>query len=137
MGTEVTITEAATVLGISDQRVRTLCREQILMARKVGASWLIDEQSLLQYGLSTAHKIAEDHPSHTDKNNRPIVLSFFSGAMGLDIGLVKAGFDVRLACEVDKYCRQTIALNKPDIVLQREVRQSIAGAGWRLGGRPG
>lgn len=23
------------------------------------------------------------------------------------------------------------------LVLQREVRQSIAGAGWRLGGRPG
>ena len=30
---------------------------------------------------------------------------FFSGAMGLDLGIEKAGFEIRLACESDKYCR--------------------------------
>lgn len=53
-------------------------------------------------------------PSLTSK---PIVLSFFSGAMGLDLGMEKAGFDIRLACEFDKYCQQTIALNRPGTAL--------------------
>ena len=58
----------------------------------------------------TSHMIAENHASYTvpgRSKNKPIALSFFSGAMGLDIGIEKAGFDVRLACEIDKYCRQT------------------------------
>ena len=49
----------------------------------------------------------------TQMKNKPIALSFFSGAMGLDQGIESAGFDIRLVCEFDKYCRQTIALNKP------------------------
>ena len=35
-------------------------------------------------------------------------LSFFTGAMGLDIGLKKAGIDVILACESEKFIRETI-----------------------------
>lgn len=63
-----------------------------------------------------------------DKNNqqknkiKPKLLSFFSGAMGLDIGLEKSGFETILACEIDKYCRQTILKNKPNIVLLEDIR---------------
>jgi DNA (cytosine-5)-methyltransferase 1 len=121
MSTEITIAEAAAILKVSEQRVRTLCREGILSSRKVGVSWLVDSQSLRQYGLSSGHKIAEDHPSYMVMQNRPIALSFFSGAMGLDLGIEKAGFDIRLACEVDKYCRQTIALNKPQMALIGDI----------------
>jgi DNA (cytosine-5)-methyltransferase 1 len=64
MGTELTITEVASILAVSDQRVRTLCRAGLLSSRKVGVSWLIEEQSVLRYGLITAHKIAEDHPAY-------------------------------------------------------------------------
>ena len=39
---------------------------------------------------------------------KPIVLSFFSGAMGLDIGLENSGFDIKLACDIDKHCQDTI-----------------------------
>lgn len=42
-----------------------------------------------------------------------VALSFFSGAMGLDIGLENVGIETVLACEVDKACRQTIATNFP------------------------
>jgi DNA (cytosine-5)-methyltransferase 1 len=48
-------------------------------------------------------------------------LSFFSGAMGLDQGLEKAGIHVLLACEMDKACRRTIAANRPDIALLGDV----------------
>ena len=41
--------------------------------------------------------------------------------MGLDLGIEKSGFDVRLTCEIDKYCRQTIALNRPNIALLSDI----------------
>lgn len=44
-------------------------------------------------------------------------ISFFSGAMGLDIGLEKAGIEVILASEIDKSARATIAANKPNLPL--------------------
>lgn len=61
------------------------------------------------------------------KAKKPLIaLSFFSGAMGLDQGIERAGFEVRLACEVDKFCRQTIALNRPKIALIGDVRDYSA-----------
>ncbi len=49
------------------------------------------------------------------KNNKIKALSFFSGAMGLDIGLEKAGIDIILACESEKFIRDTIKINKPNL----------------------
>ncbi len=48
-------------------------------------------------------------------------LSFFSGAMGLDIGLHNAGLNLLLACESDKFCRSTISANCPDIGLIGDI----------------
>lgn len=50
------------------------------------------------------------------------VLSFFSGAMGLDIGLHKVGFETLLTCEIDKSSRQTIIANNPGIGLIGDIR---------------
>lgn len=127
MSTNKTVKEAATALGVSVQRVRTLCREGLISSRKLGTSWFIDAQSLSRYGLTSAHKVAQDHPTYEVRSkNKPIVLSFFSGAMGLDLGIERAGFDIRLACEIDKYCRQTIALNKPDMALIGDINHYSA-----------
>ena len=41
--------------------------------------------------------------------------------MGMDLGLEKAGFEVRLACESDKFCRQTILLNRPRTALIGDI----------------
>lgn len=49
-------------------------------------------------------------------------LSFFSGALGLDLGLEKAGFEPLLACEVDKYCIETINKNKPELPVINDIR---------------
>ena len=54
-------------------------------------------------------------------HRKPIALSFFSGAMGMDIGLEKAGFETRLVCEVDKACQKTISRNRPDIPLIGDI----------------
>ena len=129
MSTEISIKEAALQLDISEQRVRTLCRQGDLKSRKVGNTWLIAPDSINRYGLKTAHTIAEDHPAYnvsSISSQKPIALSFFSGAMGLDLGMEKAGFHVRLACEVDKYCRQTIALNRPNTALLGDINEYSA-----------
>lgn len=121
MSTEITIKDASTRLNISEQRVRTLCRSSKLAARKLGNSWLIEESSLRTYSLKTSRHVAEDHPVYKVQKRKPIALSFFSGAMGLDLGIEKSGFDIRLVCEIDKYCRQTIAINRPNAALLTDI----------------
>lgn len=131
MSTELTIKEAALNLNVSEQRVRTLCREGQLKSRKIGTNWLISQESLSCYGLLTAHHVAQDHAIYavdrkTEKKKTLIALSFFSGAMGLDQGIEQAGFDIKLACEMDKYCRQTIALNRPNMALIGDINSYSA-----------
>lgn len=46
--------------------------------------------------------------------------------MGLDLGIEAAGFDIRLACEFDKYCRQTILLNCPKTALLGDINDYSA-----------
>lgn len=126
MSTQVNTTYAAKQLRISEQRVRTLCRNNELQAEKFGNSWIINAESIEKYGLRSAHTVAENHSAYNISNHKPIALSFFSGAMGLDLGVEKAGFEIRLACENDKYCRQTIALNRPDTALLADISEYSA-----------
>ena len=44
-------------------------------------------------------------------------ISFFSGAMGLDLGMEKAGIKVRVVNDMDKFCCGTIRLNRPNLPL--------------------
>ncbi|GGW38164.1 MULTISPECIES: DNA cytosine methyltransferase [Halomonadaceae] len=124
MGTHISIDDAATILGISPQYTRRLCRQQILKAERIGNTWAVDSESVTRYKTRTGHAVAEDHPAYIDASadpNKPIALSFFSGAMGFDLGIEKAGFDIRLACEFDKYCRETILLNRPNTALLGDI----------------
>ncbi len=50
-------------------------------------------------------------------------LSFFSGALGLDLGLERAGFKPLMYCEFDKKCQETISSNHPDIPLLGDIRK--------------
>lgn len=63
----------------------------------------------------------------TMKESRKIkAISFFSGAMGLDLGLEKAGIHVSLVSEIDKACRKTISKNRPDVALIGDIRDYTA-----------
>ncbi|HDR1580036.1 TPA: DNA cytosine methyltransferase [Pasteurella multocida] len=53
-------------------------------------------------------------------------ISFFSGALGLDLGLEKGGLNPLLFCEVDKHCQQTIKKNKPNVPLVGDIREQTA-----------
>ena len=50
---------------------------------------------------------------------RRIVLSLFTGAGGLDLGLEAAGFDVALCVEKDEDCQGTLSTNRPEWPLAR------------------
>lgn len=117
--------DAALFLGVSEQYVRNLCRANIVSANRIGKMWLLEKSSLEKYKSQqeskTKHVISLDRNSMETVSDKPIAISFFSGAMGLDIGIERAGFDLRLACEVDKFCRQTISLNRPKSALLGDI----------------
>lgn len=54
-------------------------------------------------------------------NEEPLsVISLFTGAGGLDIGLEKAGFETAVCVENDKDCRETLRFNRPNWKLFEE-----------------
>lgn len=54
--------------------------------------------------------------------DKPLVISFFSGAMGLDLGLEKVGLGASVCVELDPWSCKTIRANRPDItVLEQDV----------------
>ena len=56
--------------------------------------------------------------------NVPRVVSLFSGAMGLDLGLERAGFEIRVAVESDPTAIKTIRANRPDLpVLEKPIEK--------------
>ena len=48
-------------------------------------------------------------------------ISLFSGAMGLDLGIEKAGFRIRLCIEKDKWAVKTIRRNTDIPVIDRDI----------------
>lgn len=53
---------------------------------------------------------------------KPLVISFFSGAMGLDLGLEQAGLAASVCVELDPWSCKTMRANRPAItVLEKDV----------------
>lgn len=110
-------------LECSEQYVRKLLKDGRLSGEKVGRSWAVRESAVEAYQTQSEPEIdiVSDRPIRDHKKNGIKALSFFSGAMGLDLGLERAGIDISLACEFDKACRATIAANRPNIALLNDI----------------
>tara|TARA_B100000989_G_scaffold289605_1_gene261680 strand:+ start:546 stop:1721 length:1176 start_codon:yes stop_codon:yes gene_type:complete len=68
-------------------------------------------------------------------------LSFFSGCLGLDLGLEENEIENILFCENDKFCRETISKNKPNVPLIENILDYSASdirniSGLSKGARP-
>lgn len=61
-----------------------------------------------------------DH-SVVSRPGGPVALSFFSGALGLDLGMERAGITASLLCENDRKCRMTIGSARPHAALIGDI----------------
>lgn len=56
--------------------------------------------------------------------NSKDLISLFSGALGLDLGLERGGFEPRVAVEVDRRAAATISANRPDLpVIAKRIEE--------------
>lgn len=51
------------------------------------------------------------------------VASFFSGIGGLDLGLERAGFNIRFHCEINPFCRDILRQHWPDLPVHHDIRK--------------
>lgn len=123
----LTAGEVAKKLKVTVQSVRLLIKNGMLNAERVGNQWLISIEDLNEY-IEKYEVIIEpdDHERLSDEIPQIVALSFFSGAMGLDIGMKNGGIDALLACEFNKACRMTIAKNNPEIGLIGDITEFTA-----------
>lgn len=114
--------EAAARLGVTQQTVSRLARENLIPSETVGKRRLFSASAVDAYlkanNLSTA---PADHPRLTHNVPDVTAVSFFSGALGLDLGMERAGIAALLLCENDVKCRMTIDSNRPEAALLGDI----------------
>lgn len=119
----LTVKEASNELKITEQYVRKLISDNKLEAEKNEYnSWVITKENL--------NKLLKDrtfviNPSNRKRQSNELpditAISFFSGAMGMDIGLENAGIKPLLAVENNKEARATIINNNNEIGLLDDI----------------
>jgi DNA (cytosine-5)-methyltransferase 1 len=120
----IDVREVAKTLGFTPQHVRNLLHSGQMQGQKIGRQWVVDADEIQHYSSQNGIR-ASAQLSTPERPNLPSqtikALSFFSGAMGLDIGLEQEGIHVALASEIDKDARLTIQTNKPDCPLIGDI----------------
>lgn len=120
----ISVKETSEILDLSEQYVRRLLSKGIIPGKKVSNSWVVDD-SVLENGREfylQREKPVNDQKREEKNLPKIVALSFFSGAMGLDLGLEEAGIDILLTSEIDDSTRKTILLNKPKVGLIGDIR---------------
>jgi DNA (cytosine-5)-methyltransferase 1 len=118
----LSVNEVAEHFNCSEQYIRRLIKDGKIEAERVGHTWLIPNEVVEEITIDDIKKASkgktEDRVSKRKFSKSKLnVLSFFSGAMGLDIGLERAGMNVLLACEKDEATRKTILKNESNVGL--------------------
>lgn len=117
------VAEAAAYLNVSEQYVRRMLKNNMLSGQRIGKTWVVFMESLRPLKKSSLQELHEDRKSSIPFEKSNInCLSFFSGALGLDLGLEQAGITTLLTSEIDNACRQTIIANRPHVGLIGDIR---------------
>ena len=96
------IQEVARQLQMSEQYARRLMREGAIKADYTGKVWKTTQNDIDNFLLKSDYVMnPSDRVRRSKKLPNVIALSFFSGGMGLDIGMQKAGIKPLLACEIN------------------------------------
>lgn len=123
----LSVSEVASRLKVTPQYVRRIISDGKLLANRIGNQWVVEPINLKTY-VDNYPVVIEpnDHERLSDGVPDIVALSFFSGAMGLDIGMKNVGISALLACEFNKFCRMTIAANEPEIALMGDINDYSA-----------
>ena len=114
----VSVKDAALELAITPAEVRRMLENEELAGCQRASGWEVELPALRAMVRLRARQEVSVGQIETESRSTPTplkVLSFFSGAMGLDQGLESAGMTTLLACEFDRASRETIRLNKPGL----------------------
>jgi DNA (cytosine-5)-methyltransferase 1 len=124
----LSVKETSEALSYSEQYVRKLLRAGEIGGERIGSRWIVASESVQEYRFHEADpaKFVTDHARRSFSKPPLKALSFFSGCMGLDLGLEREGIKVLLACEVDPAARKTIETNRPDVALIGDIRDYSA-----------
>ncbi|MCU0532458.1 MAG: DNA cytosine methyltransferase [Hydrococcus sp. Prado102] len=124
----LSVKETSEILGYSEQYVRKLLKRGDLSGETIGNRWIVASESANEYHCKKhiQDSLVRDRARTTSNQPTLKALSFFSGCMGLDLGLEREGIEVLLACEVDTAARKTIETNRPDIALIGDLRNYSA-----------
>ncbi|WP_405075861.1 DNA cytosine methyltransferase [Ligilactobacillus acidipiscis] len=115
-------TEVAKKIKCSNQFVRNLIKSGNLKAKQVGRTFIITKKDLIEWLESSSFVIEpDDHPRKSNEVPHKVALSFFTGAGGLDLGMLQAGIKPILVNEIDKYARKSISKNFPEAGLVGDV----------------
>lgn len=133
----LTVDIVAHRLKVTPQYVRNLIRDNKLQAQRIGKQWVIDEERVQEF-INSYNFVVEpdDHCRRSSDIPDFVAMSFFSGAMGLDIGMMNMGIEPVLACENNKYCRMTIDRNNNDIGLIGDINRYSVDDIYRMAGLP-
>lgn len=128
------VSEAARIIGVTPQTITKGVRSGDIKAEKVGRSWVIQRDEVEAY-LKRNNLVPEpsDH-SVIEKQSGPVALSFFSGALGLDLGMERAGIHASLLCENDRKCRMTINSVRPMPALIGDITKYSADEIMKMAG---
>lgn len=126
----LSVKETSEILSCSEQYVRKLLRYGEISGERISSRWIVASESVHEYcckGDDTSIFVP-DRARRSFSKPTLKALSFFSGCMGLDLGLEKEGIELLLACEIDPAARKTIEVNRPDIALIGDIRDYSAAA---------
>lgn len=118
----LTKAEAAERLGVSPTTVTRLINSNKIETVSVGKREVIKTEAVDKY-LSSANLIPAPSDRRRDQGEipRPMALSFFSGAGGLDLGMERAGIEHVFFCENNREARMTLTRNWPHAALAGDI----------------
>jgi len=122
-GQYLSVKETSEILNCSEQYVLQLLRYGEISGHKIVASESVENYRIEEQETDLS---IPDHRRRSFRKPELKALSFFSGCMGLDLGLEQEGIQVLLACEIDPAARKTIEINRPDMALIGDIRDYSA-----------
>lgn len=119
----LTTEDVAHILGVTRPTASKILKDSI-PSMKIGNNYAVSRQDVELYMAENNLEIApQDHPRDSAKIPPITALSFFSGALGLDLGMEIAGIKPLLFCENDRKCRMTIQSMRPDTALIGDIME--------------